>query len=142
MNDTYIKTEYVQPFGVTEEANVLSINYSNALSTYIGHSMFISKKLEEKEFRRFLTLKNQWKEETLFVSSGTVLISNSAYKEIINIGYTAIPWIIREMRKNNDHWFYALEKITGVNPIKKKNLGIVENMKQDWIDWASNKDYV
>lgn len=142
MDNTFIKTEYTQPFGVTEEANVLNINYSNAVNTYIGHSLFISKKLEEKEFRRFLTLKNQWKDETLFISSGTVLISNSAYREIISLGSTAIPWIIREMRKNNDHWFYALEKITGVNPIKEKNIGIVENMKQDWIDWASNKDYV
>lgn len=142
MDNTFIKTEYTQPIGVTEEANVLNLNYSNAVNIYIGHSLFISKKLEEKEFRRFLSLKNQWKDETLFVSSGTVLISNSAYREIISLGSAAIPWIIREMKKNNDHWFYALEKITGVNPIKKKNIGVVENMKKDWIDWASNKDYV
>ncbi|MBI9039083.1 MAG: hypothetical protein JEY97_13190 [Bacteroidales bacterium] len=142
MNSTFVKTEYVQPIGVTAEANTLSINFSNAMNIYIGTSVFVLKKLQEQEFRKFLRLKDRWKSDTLFVSSSTVMISNSAYKEIISLGSLAIPWIIRELQKANDHWFFALEKITGENPIKTENIGKVEKMKEDWIEWASKNDYV
>lgn len=139
---TLFNTEYVQPIGVTTEANVLSINYSNAVNIYIGKSIIISQKLKAEKFRKFIKLRDKWKEETLFVSSGTSIISNSAYKEIIGIGNLAIPWIIRELTKNDDHWFFALEQITGHNPIEKENIGKVKKMKEDWLNWASENDYV
>ena len=140
MNSAFTRTEYSQPIGVTTEASTLSINFSNAMSLYVGNSIFISQRKETEEFKVFLTLKDKWKNETLFISSGTELISNSAYKEIISLGKIAIPWIIREFKKTNDHWFYALERISGENPIKEENIGIVEKMKEDWILWAEKNN--
>ena len=142
MSTKLTNIEYVQPFGVTSEANTLNMNFSNAINLYVGNSIFLSKKVETQKFRQFLSLKNKWKEEILFVSSGSKIISNSAYRDIIDFGPIAVPWIIRELKKNNDHWFYALEKITGENPIKEENIGRVEEMRNDWIDWASNNDYL
>jgi len=142
MGSTFFNTEYIQPMGVTAEASTLNINFSNAMNTYIGKSIILSSKLENQKFKEFVVLRDRWKEETLFVSSGTLLISNSAYKSIIHMGRLTIPWIFREMKKNDDHWFYALEKITGTNPIKPENVGIIEKMKEDWFNWASQNDYV
>ena len=142
MGSTFFNTEYIQPMGVTAEASTLNINFSNAINTYIGRSVILLTKLENQKFKEFVVLREKWKEETLFVSSGTILISNSAYKSIIHMGSLTIPWIFREMRKNDDHWFYALEKITGINPIKPESVGIIEKMKEDWFDWASQNDYV
>jgi hypothetical protein len=142
MRSTFINIEYMQPSGVTKEACTLSINFSNAMNIFVGTSILISQKIENQEFRRFLMLRDKWKSETLLVSSGSMIISNSAYKEIINLGNIAIPWIIRELNKTNDHWFYALEKISGENPILDENIGRVEEMKKDWINWASNKNYI
>ncbi len=140
MNFSLARIEYSQPLGLTSEASTLSINFSNAMNSYVGNSIFISQRKETEEFKVFLTLKDRWKNETLFVSSGTTLISNSAYKEIISLGKVSLPWIIRELRKNSDHWFYALEKITGVNPIKNESIGIVDKMREDWITWAEKND--
>lgn len=134
------RIEYSQPIGVTQEANTVSINFSNAVSAYVGTSIFISKKIEEQEFKEFIQLKDKWKEETLFSSSGTEIISNSAYKKIISMGKPALPWIFRELKKSNDHWFYALEKITGENPISIEHIGIIEKMKEDWISWADKNN--
>ena len=142
MGSTFFNTEYAQPMGVTTEASILSINFSNAMNNYVGRSIIFSNKLEVQKFREFLELRDRWKEETLFVSSGTIMISNSAYKSIIHMGSLTIPWIFREMKKNDDHWFFALEKITGNNPIKPEHIGIIEKMKEDWFDWASKNDYV
>lgn len=139
MKTSFVQTEYSQPIGFTKEANSLNINFSNALNAYIGTSITISQKYQNENFRRFLRLKNQWKKETRLVSSGSVLINNGCYKNIIDMGSIAVPWIIRELRRSNDHWFFALEKITGVDPIKEENIGIIEKMKNDWIDWASNQ---
>lgn len=137
MTNTFTKIEYSQPIGVTQEANVLCINFSNAYNRYIGTSIIVSRKVEQTTFRKFVKLKNKWKYETLFSSSGTEIISNSAYQNIIDIGFMAVPWIIREMKKSDEHWFYALEKITGENPIKEGNIGKIDEMKKDWINWAS-----
>ncbi len=137
MANTFVKIEYSQPIGVTQEANVLCINFSNAYNRYIGTSIIVSRKVEQSTFRKFLRLKNKWKIETLFSSSGTDIISNSAYQNIIELGLMAVPWIIREMKKSDEHWFYALEKITGENPIKEENIGKIDEMKNDWINWAS-----
>ena len=142
MGSTFFNTEYIQPMGVTAEAGTLNINFSNAMNTYIGRSVILLSKLENQKFKEFIVLRDRWKEETIFVSSGTILISNSAYKSIIHMGSLTIPWIFREMKKNDDHWFYALEKITGINPIKPENVGIIEKMKEDWFNWASQNDYV
>ena len=138
MRTTFVNIEYTQPIGVTQEANILHINFSNAFNNYIGTSITVSRKFENMNFRKFLELKDKWKSETLFTSSGSAIISNAAYQNIIGLGIMAVPWIIREMKKNDDHWFYALEKITGENPIKIEHIGKIDAMKQDWINWASN----
>lgn len=142
MKDFLTKIEYCQPFGTTKEANIVSLNLSNALSSFVGNSILISRKMENNMFRRFVSLKKKWKQETLYISSGTLIISNSAYLEIIDFGAIAVPWIIRELKNSNDHWFYALEKITGENPIKTEHIGKVEEMKKDWINWASKNSYL
>lgn len=136
MTNRFANIEYAQPMGVTQEANILHINLSNAYNRYIGTSVLVSKHIQETNFRIFLRLKEKWKVETLYTSSGTEIISNSAYRKIIDIGLMAVPWIIRELKKSDDHWFYALEKITGENPIKEQNIGKIKEMKNDWINWA------
>lgn len=83
MGSTFFNTEYIQPMGVTAEASTLNINFSNAMNTYIGKSIILSSKLENQKFKEFVVLRDRWKEETLFVSSGTLLISNSAYKCLV-----------------------------------------------------------
>lgn len=141
MNTSFNRIEYAAPIGLTAEAETLNVNFSNAMNAYVGQSVFISRNIVEGEFKIFLALKDRWKEETVFVSSATDLISNSAYREIISLGKVAVPWIIRELRKKNDHWFYALEKITGENPIEKKNIGLVEKMSENWISWAEKNEF-
>lgn len=44
MNDSFVRTEYIQPIGVTNEANTISINYSNALSLF-SHSLITNQQI-------------------------------------------------------------------------------------------------
>lgn len=134
-------TEITRNTGLTQEASILSCNYSNAVNAFKGNSVLISDRIENQEFKHFLQLKDKWKSETLYYSSSSLIFNNSAYKEIIALGSKTIPWIIRELKKTNDHWFYALKKISGENPINPDNYGIITKMKEDWIKWAQKNNY-
>lgn len=134
------KIEYSQPFGVTEEANIMKINFSNAISAFTGTSVVVSRKMEKDNFKEFIRLRDEWKDETLFVSSGTEIVNNGAYLEIISKGQKVIPWILRELQQTNDHWFVALESLTGSNPISPEHIGDILAMKEDWLNWAEEHD--
>ena len=66
---------------------------------------------------------------------------DSNYINIIKIGKTALPWIIKDLKKGGGYWFVALNKITGINPIKEENRGVYEQMRKDWLEWA-DKNYL
>ena len=133
------KIEYSQPFGVTEEANIMKINFSNAISSFAGTSVVVSEKMEKDNFKEFLKLRDKWKNETLFVSSGTEIVNNGAYLKIISKGQEVIPWIFRELQHANDHWFVALESLTGANPINPEHIGDILAMKEDWLNWGEEQ---
>jgi hypothetical protein len=134
------KIEYV--ISASNEAQILACNYSTAISLFKGNSIIIADYYEHAEYRRFIRLKNQWLEETKFTSSSTQIYNNNAYKKIICLGAKSIPWIIRDLKKTNAHWFNALFQITGENPINPDHSGIVPKMAEDWINWAEKKGYV
>ena len=135
------KTEITRTTSITRESQVVSCNFSNAIIAFKGNSILVSERIENRQYKNFLILKNKWKSETLFLSSSTSIYNNSAYKEIINYGRKSIPWIIRELKKTDDHWFYALSKITGVNPVNSENYGVISKMREDWIKWAEQNNY-
>ncbi len=88
---------------------------------------------------KFILLKNNWKEKKKLISSTTQINEIASYQEIIEIGNDVLPFIISELKKEPDFWFEALAQLTGVNPIKDENLGKVELMSKDWIEWYEQK---
>lgn len=133
--------EHVRGTSLAAETRTLACNFSNALQTLKGNSILVTDRYEYQEYKQFLKLKERWEEETMFTSSSAQLFSNSAYREIIGLGSKSIPWIIRDLKKTDSHWFFALNKITGANPILPENNGIVSKMKENWIDWAKKNNY-
>ena len=82
----------------------------------------------------FNELYTQWREKTKFHS----YIGNSTdvyYEKIIQLGWRAVPFIIKKLKEDHAHLFIALSRITGENPVKKENMGKVKKMAEDWIQW-------
>ena len=93
--------------------------------------------------KKFGSLSATWKEEVLYSSSVSEIVSNKSYLQIIALGEKALPLIFNEMKKQPDYWFVALSSITGgINPIKPENRGDLAKMTADWIEWASKNEYV
>jgi len=87
---------------------------------------------------KFEILKQQWFEEIMFTSDPLEIVSNRHYKEIVDLGYSVVPFLLQDMKLNHSHWFTALRLIIGANPIKKEHFGDIPKMVDDWLDWSKN----
>lgn len=68
------------------------------------------------------------------------IINDPNYLAIIDLGYSAIPLILKELYKNKcgDIWDYALRTITGFNLITEKYL-TPEKIAECWLGWGREK---
>ena len=91
--------------------------------------------------REFQELAETWRKETGHTSSITEMAMHPAYQRIIGLGKAVVPYLLRELEQRPDHWFWALNAITGVNPVKPENRGRVRRMAEDWLRWGREQRY-
>ena len=115
--------------------------YSHEESDYVElqHEKKFS---DDEDFLKFYNLAKKWKEETLIASSVNVIESNPSYLEIIKMVRKVLPYIFHDLKSDHAFWFYALEEITGCNPIKYAHRGYVDLMAEDWLKWGEEHGYV
>jgi hypothetical protein len=93
---------------------------------------------------RFKALVAQWRIERGATSSITAMAICDSYQKIIGMGREVVPLIIAQMRSElpePDQWFWALQVITGVDPVAEEDRGDFVKMSQSWINWAENEGY-
>lgn len=90
---------------------------------------------------RFNQLASLWRRESGPSSSVTELAKHPAYQAIIQMGEDAVPLILEELKANPGHWFIALQKITGANPVSDEQRGNFQSMAEAWISWGNNSGY-
>src|SRR5438132_862986 len=91
--------------------------------------------------QRFADLFRMWKEATAYMSSSTDMAMHPAYQQIIGMGREVLPLIFEELRREPDHWFWALKAITGADPVTPDDRGRIRRMAQAWLDWAKRNGY-
>lgn len=92
--------------------------------------------------RNFQELTSRWRRETALHSSVTAIAMHPAYQQIIGLGERALPLIFQELRREPDHWFWALGAITGENPVPDDHAGDLEAMAEDWLSWGNAHGYL
>jgi hypothetical protein len=101
-------------------------------------SIAASKETVEQRFR---FLAEVWHKAVAHLSSTTTRNNHPAYQEIISLGPEVIPFLLKDMQDHLTHWFFALSKITGVNPIPASAAGNVPLMADYWLRWAEENGY-
>jgi hypothetical protein len=91
--------------------------------------------------KRFSELAAQWREETAFCPTALEMAMHPAYQQIIGMGKSAIPLILKELKEEPVHWFWALRAITGENPVAPADRGNVPKMAQAWLIWGARNGY-
>lgn len=90
------------------------------------------------DFEIFRELVDVWKTETWYRSPLARRISHPAYLKIIGLGPKAIPWILQELRQDQDYWFAALEAITREPSPNTANL---TELRDAWLEWGKRHEY-
>jgi hypothetical protein len=90
---------------------------------------------------KFTMLVRAWKAERGPQSSITRLSMHPAYQQIIGMGDAAVPLIMRELESIPDHWFWALNAITGADPVPESSRGVMREMVKAWLDWGTQNGY-
>ncbi|MDO8787410.1 MAG: hypothetical protein Q7J42_05000 [Sulfuritalea sp.] len=101
----------------------------------------VIKEAEELSSTFFAQLE-QWKYETKFMSSLQDIVLHMSYQRIIGLGPRVIPLILRELEENGGHWFWALQSITGENPVSPEDVGRTKRMAERWLAWGREKRYI
>lgn len=94
-------------------------------------------KLKEK----FESLVKKWKEDTRFASTVLEMATNPAYQQIIGMGRQAVPLILKQLAKKPEHWFWALNSITGEDPVPENSRGNLPKMTKAWLEWGQQNGY-
>jgi len=93
----------------------------------------------EAELRQ---LAAEWKRSRGVASSITRLAMLPPYQRIIGKGKDAVPFLLRELAREPDHWFWALTAITGENPVPEQAAGDLQAMARAWIAWGTARGYI
>lgn len=88
---------------------------------------------------RFQRLAGEWKERARHMSNTAQMAMLPSYQRIIGMGWDAVPYILDELRREPNQWFWALEAITEENPVPPAAAGKVRQMAQAWIEWGAQR---
>ena len=92
----------------------------------------------ESDFHR---LAQQWERERPRGADVSEMAMHPSYQRIIGMGLDVVPFILEELERKPEHWFWALHSITGVNPVPPESEGKLKEMAKAWVDWGNKQGY-
>lgn len=116
--------------------------YGDRVVFHVATPTYPKKGVNDAVRDKFLGLAEQWRSETGHSSKMLHKFMNRNYQQIIGMSDDVIPVLLDELQTNPDHWFWALEMITGENPIKQEHAGYLDLMSNDWIEWGKEKGHI
>ena len=91
---------------------------------------------------RFHRLATEWKQQSGYLSDSRRMAMLRPYQAIIGMGLPVVPLILEELRREPDHWFWALEALTEANPVPEEAKGYVDKMAAAWVDWGKREGLI
>jgi hypothetical protein len=85
---------------------------------------------------KFQTLADELRKDTAHLSSVTKQVMHPSYQRIIGLGPAVLPILFEQVRRQSGYWFWALNAITGEDPVPPEDLGDVPKMSEAWLNWA------
>lgn len=89
---------------------------------------------------RFERLVRQWKSDLAVESSATRITSHPAYLEVMKMGKRVVPLILADISTHGTrHWGWALQCLTGVNPVSSEDIGRLARQNMHWLAWGRSQ---
>ena len=90
--------------------------------------------------RKFNELARTWKAQRGPMVSMEKVFTHPAYQAIIGMGQQVVPFLLAELEREPDHWFWALKSITGEDPVPVEERGNLQKMRARWLEWARQQN--
>lgn len=90
----------------------------------------------------FKQLVERWRQDRGVSSSTADALLSHSYQSIIGMGQVAVPLILSQLEAEGDdpdQWFWALQVLTGCNPVPEDEDGNFRAMAQSWISWGRKR---
>ena len=92
----------------------------------------------EEHFRQ---LEATWMAEVGHHSSTSKLVNHPAFQEIIGLGPSVVPLLLRDLEERPRLWVWALPAITGADPVAVPDRGNIARMSEAWLRWGRANGY-
>ena len=89
----------------------------------------------------FEHLADEWERERPRGVDIEQMTAHPAYQRIIDMGLSAVPWLLTRLERRPGHWFLALNRMTGAQPVLPENEGNLKAMAEDWLRWGKQNGY-
>jgi hypothetical protein len=91
---------------------------------------------------RFHRLATEWKQQSGYLSDSRRMAMLRPYQEIIGMGLAVVPLILEELRAEPHHWYWALEAITGEDPVPADVDGDMGRVRDAWLEWGRKQGLI
>ncbi len=99
-------------------------------------------KIEPDDLERIFNHLVQWVLTDTGSKSSTLRIAiHPGYQQIIGLGESAVPLLLREVERRTGRWFWALKAITRQDPVLPNDRGKTKKMIETWIKWGQQQGY-
>jgi hypothetical protein len=89
----------------------------------------------------FQQLADTWKHETAPLSSVRQKRQHPAYRQIVEMGESAVPLILADLKRQPSHLFWALAEITHSRPATLAGAKDLLDVVNSWIEWGRTQGY-
>ena len=96
---------------------------------------------ETPDKSRFQHLADEWELERPQGVDIAEMIKHPAYQQIIEMGEPAVGWLLERLAEKPRHWFPALNRITGADPVPEGSQGKLKEMTEAWLSWGKLNGY-
>lgn len=91
---------------------------------------------------RFHRLAAEWKAQAGYLSDSRRMVMLRPYQAIIGMGLPVVPLILEDLRAEPHHWYWALEAITGEDPVPVNVDGDMRIIREAWLDWGRREGLI
>jgi hypothetical protein len=92
--------------------------------------------------QRFKYLASEWKNLQGPRSNIGRLATHPIHLEILKLGTSAIPLILKDIKDGSSHWFTTLRSLVGSSPVSAEAAGNIAEMRDAWIRWGKEQGYL
>jgi hypothetical protein len=86
----------------------------------------------------FQQLAEAWRQRSGYLGFIHKKVALPEYHRIIGLGRPVVPLLLRELEREPEFWFSALEAITGENPVPESvsSSGDIRATADAWVEWG------